>query len=462
MHARSQRSIFAGALLSLAAFSASAAAPAAGDDLARWPWVAAVTLDANAPAGRWAQFELPLEVLSHARRGLGDLRLTDAAGNIVPHVIRPARSWPIEPPPAQPAKLIRRQSDAGRSIVTADFGAALARNRVEVLTDGADFLRPVKVEGSADGNSWRVLAEKDWLFRVASANAAYARSEVDLPANDCRYLRVSVSAGWGEQKPPTVKAVAARLVPDAFESVRAGAETEVPILSFAIYGNEEVSYVEYDLGFGKLPLSRLELPLRAGEPCFRQVEVLGRDTRTVAAGDSNSVRQRAADDPWRSLGGGVVYELQGLAPHTSVDLIGGCRYLKVVVTSPEFARKQAAYRDWPKVYSMRQFLAFRPAGAGPYRLYWGNPLARERQPASEPVEVPAGEPLLQAKLGSPGPNPSYAFAAAPAAPAVSFREKYKGWIWMAMALLGLAAILMVRRQVRRAKRTFGRDDCHNL
>jgi hypothetical protein len=461
------------ALAAFALLAASVAVAAPGEDsenLARWPSVATVRLGTEAPPAKGlVEFALTPEAFSKARQDLGDLRLTDSAGKIVPYVTRVDRGSSTPGLVLEPSRMYNPVFTPGKSSsVTVDFGAAKARTEIDVLTPGRNFRRRVMVEASPDGQSWQVLRKSDWLFNVAHENGQYAKTRVALPDNDFRYLRVTVFQAPDDPADLPIEKVQSRYEKNTPPAL---AEVRIDPNSTAVAENPKfkATEIEVDLGYGNLPLHDVVLGI-ADEQFLRRVEVLGRNYKTITIEqpvENAPPRKREVEEPWRSLGGGVIHRFDGLtasrpdsaggqepSANLSLPLSEGCRYIKLRIYNGDDAPLKLA-SPILKLHRLQQYVAFQAKGPGPYKLYLGNAEAAAPQyDLAHFVDRLRAEGVTKAALDSVAPNPSYALPVK----AIPWSESHKGLIWSAMLFLGLVLFMMVRRQFRRAKSDERREE----
>lgn len=182
------------------------------------------------------ELELPLEVYQAVtRRDLGDLRVFNAASQVVPHALRRPESTTIRKDvvtaqlPFFPLRGDIETIDGDLSIhvernpqgTVIDVRAAESKESTTIgpvrayLVDagslkrpidalelawaaqGADFLGELTIETSNDLHAWRLLTT------AAVANLSYQgfqldRSSIELPRPNVRYLRIS----WPDNRPP--------------------------------------------------------------------------------------------------------------------------------------------------------------------------------------------------------------------------------------------------------------------
>ena len=182
------------------------------------------------------QFTLPDEVYQRVTRSdLGDLRVFNAGGIVVPHALctgpettsesvveRPLPVFPLRrprPPRALGDGRVTVQTPGGTSVQVIEGGGSPALTpAVEDAADGfvvdaggaSGALRAlrlswstpdgaseaqVRVEASEDLNSWRTIVAGTTLLRVSAEGQALDRSHIDLPEARYRYLRLVRNAG---------------------------------------------------------------------------------------------------------------------------------------------------------------------------------------------------------------------------------------------------------------------------
>lgn len=460
------------AFLSTSRAWAAPAKPAAGsqtEDLSRWALVAPVRLGAQAPqAAGLVEFALNPDAISQARADLGDLRLFDGAGQIVPYVIRVDSGQKGKPTAYEPVRTYNPVYVSGKqSSVTVDFGKAATRTEIEVLTPGRNFRRRVMVEASSDGQSWQILRKSDWLFNVSHENGQYAKSRVALPDNDFRYLRVTVFHAPDDPAELPIEKVRARYVKN-IPPVTAAVPVKADSVTVTDAPRFKATEIDADLGFEKLPLCELTLAFE-DELFMRRVEVLGRDSKTLTITqlvENAPPRKRQIDAPWRSLGGGVIHRFdklttsrlngvtasngdsaggRDLSANLSLPLTGGCRYLKIRIYNGDDAPLKFV-KTGLSVRRLQQYVGFQSKGVGPYKLYLGN----DRAPApqydlSHFADRLRAEGVTKAEFQAVAPNP--VFESPDKEP--SWSERHKGLIWFAMIFLGLVLTVMVIRQLKK-------------
>ncbi len=140
----------------------------------------------------WIDFLLTNEVFGEARTDLADLLLRDDNGGDVPYALRVRRARQEQQP--LEARQFNRAKQADRSFeLSLDLGPHHAeQSLIEIITKGDDFRRRVRIEGSDNGEDWRLLS-KDWLVHFPVRDRPPVNvNRVTYPPSRYRYLRVQV------------------------------------------------------------------------------------------------------------------------------------------------------------------------------------------------------------------------------------------------------------------------------
>lgn len=383
----------AASLLAMAAVVASAEdadRPLKPDDFAF-----AIPIEAPASAAH-LRLDIPLAVYQKAlRANLGDLRIFNAAGEVVPHAIvappgsrshteslAPLSFFPLkarrDSRGVEGLEIVARKGAAGTVLEVRDQGnAAQGDKLVGYILDTGDFdrlptalvleweareenfLGSVRVEASDDLRNWRIAAANAPVASLSFGGQALAERRVPLSGDKAKYLRLS----WPVSQPDLVLTklsaefrTETNHVPRAWVEASPDASTGKP----GEYG--------FDLGATTV-VDRLHIELP--------------QSNTIVA---VSIASRA--DPkaeWRQVTGGMVYRL-------ARD--GGGE-----IASPDIEIAPIAHRHWllrvdqrggglgsgaPRLSAayVRQQLVFVPRGPGPYQLAVGSASAK---PAAYPI-----------------------------------------------------------------------------
>ena len=176
-----------------AAALASLTAPGLGaSGAAEWRYCKPAPLPDGFPGGLVAA-AVDLDVYAHARRDLGDLRVFEGEGRETPYKLL------VESGDHRRGRVESAMRDLGRvpgsrtSFVLELPQNGALHNEVEIRTSSNNFRRRVEIEGSEDGDSWRLL-EGDGLifdftieergFNSRETRVAYPASSRPFPAGD--------------------------------------------------------------------------------------------------------------------------------------------------------------------------------------------------------------------------------------------------------------------------------------
>jgi hypothetical protein len=402
-------------------------------DLSKWSYMAQLK-DLTIGTKGAVEFALPPKVIDLSLPHLDDLRLVLGADKELGYKIRVSKGKSQKK--KLDTKLFNRSYLPGRqSSITADFGGKFLKNRIKVVTNGTNFFRKVRIEGSNDQNDWKIIREGAFLFRTEEGGKQkYDKGMVNFPDNNQRYLKVTVFTGKGDLDVIEINAV------DAWYISKTLAETDlVPIVSSTTREKKKVTEISLDVGFRNLPLYELKL-LFSDEYFYREVEVFGRNslTRIVRRMVEDSPKlERSVSVPWRTITKGHVYRF---TTDTSVD------------ESPPLKLKDARYRyllvkirnhDDPPLHftgatakRLIQQVWFAGKGIGKYTLYFGNPKARRpTYDVGRYINRLRKVDVGHARLGEVMPNPAYKQMGK----TLPWSERHAEIIWI--VLFGMIAVL---------------------
>jgi len=300
-------------------------------DLTTFEYRAEVTVDS---AAEYSRLTLGPGIYDRARRDLADIRLANSDNLPVPYVL--TRRKDIFDTNRYSVSLINRSTnDSNAALVTLDFGKQVIKNSIDVQTRGRSFRRPVKVEGSNDNIQFFTLVDTAFVFAVGDSDDSRF-STVDLPQNDYRYLRVTVTGMHSETEPPVISAV------KAFKRGKKPAPRQpVDITKIERTEDEKTNSTVcvYDLAYRNLPLSEITLDI-ADKSFYRYITILGRDTPTRKVkinSEDNRDRYKEIEVRFQTVKSGVIYRYLAAdgKKHENLQLSipsgRGYRYLKIVI-----------------------------------------------------------------------------------------------------------------------------------
>ncbi|MFA5239352.1 MAG: DUF3999 family protein [Phycisphaerae bacterium] len=300
-------------------------------EIAKWKYQAKVIIeDVNS---KYCTLALTPEAYNAARPDLGDIRLVDANGEQVPYVLFKPQDT-TEKQVYKPAVINRSTRKDKTAVITLDFSKQTIKNSIEVITQGDNFRRAVKIEGSNDNIEFFTLVEQAYTFAVEHDKRF---EQIDLPANDYRYLRISVWPMTTEKKKPVIEEVKAFKIGKKFAK-----RQPVNIVQTEQSEDEKnkSSIYIYDLAYCRLLISEIELNV-ADDSFYRYVTVEGRDAATQRVefdSEDNVQRFKEVEVPWRRIINDTIYrytEINGLKREKLVLHIPATgyiyRYLKITI-----------------------------------------------------------------------------------------------------------------------------------
>lgn len=342
------------------------------------------------------QFDLPSAVYRGiTRRDAGDLRVFNAAGEVVPHGFHHQTSAQAAKP--QPRALtpfplkgiaakgldglhVRLERSGGKTVFQLDEGAGGGNTPAPVLgylldatamdqpiqalelsvNAPIDYAGRVRVEASTDLARWDTLVAGAPLLSLEHAGAKLEQRRVEFAPRKTKYLRISWTGLPAEARLTGVLA-------EASESAVALARQWDAVAGVAVA--DKPGGYSFDL-LGSFPVDRLRLGLPQPNT-LAQVEILSRNR---------------ASDPWRPAVRGVVYRLrrQGaeiLSPEISIAT-NPDRYWLLRVDQ----RGGGLGAGEPQLFAgwVPHRLVFVARGGAPFTLAYGN---RDAGPSNYALET---------------------------------------------------------------------------
>ena len=371
--------------------------------------------------GSEALYEITLPAAVYqgvARADLGDVRVFNGAGEVVPYAWRPRKTasaemsapvtlalFPLKAEAGVPvdglAISVRRSASgtASVNVTTSDARGGSGKRIVGYLVDlnaldralraiefdwpatPDGFAGKLRVDASDDLARWRTLVADAPLVSVEVAGQRLQQKRVELPQQKTKYLRLSWASQSADRPPPELASARGELAEKTVDTPREWAQLE---------GAKSAKPGEFVFDLrSHYPVDRVRFNLPESNTIV-QVELLARDK---------------ADLPWRPTARGVAYRLRQ---------DGG------EITSPELAVGATTGRYWLLRVDQRggglgggtpgmhmgwvpHRLVFTARGAAPFQLAYGN---REARPAAYSIEtiIPgyrddAGPQIRAAKAG---------------------------------------------------------------
>ncbi len=358
------------------------------------------------------QVALPQSVYQGVTRSdLGDVRVFNGAGEVVPYAWRPRHAlqkapesmtltlFPLKTQVGNPienaAIHVQRGADGAISVdVTGGDGAPATVDTVisGYLIDLQNISAPpralefdwdapegfagnLRIDASDDLSNWSRLVAGAPLVSLEVAGQRLQQKRVELPRGNSHYLRLSWAAGEGPGGMPVLTSARAEFFPNLLEPPRVW--MGIPAASGKSPG-------DYEFGTGgHMPIDRVRVELP--EPnTVAQIELLSRN---------------GPEQKWRSVLRGVAWRL---------------RQSGAEIVSPDFSVNGVVDRDWLLRVDARgggigaglpvmhvswvpHHIVFAARGNPPFQLVYGN---REAKPAAYPIEtlIPAYNDDTAARL----------------------------------------------------------------
>jgi hypothetical protein len=408
-------------------------------DLDGWGWQARV--DPGPAAEGFLRLPLTPEIFDRVRPDLADLRLLDGSGEPVPYVIHWGRTEEKQEIRWSPLTLINRTFEPGQwERVVLDFGRPVLKNRIRLALSGDGFRRRVQLEGSADDRAWEPVTEEGWVFSLRRGNEHFVADTVNFPANDFRYLRLTLF-----HDPDDPRRIGLEAVEGGFREPVKEPEL-VPVLVQSLDRSHDPERREtillLDLGWRNLPLARLTVQ-PADDYYYRAYELLGRDSavESVKRRHESGWITEEREAPWRQVGRGVLHRVHhgdriSVANTIALDRVRS-RYLKLVILDQN---NQPLDIESVALERREVSLVFHHRQDDEYSLIGGN--SQADPPVYDMARAVQGVdekdlPLLAA------PEQLETLEQVP--PVQPWTERYRVMLWGALALaVGLMLILIYR------------------
>jgi len=396
-----------------------AQAPRAPERLSAWPSFREIPVPrVQLVRNGLLDFVFDGEMLDRTRADGADVRVYDGTQEI-PYVLRVRRE--IDTSTAFTAREFNRSTEGGVTQASYDLGEQPQQhNQVEIETAGDNFRRLVDVQGSADGVEWYTLVSGAITFQFTARGRTVEQKSVDYPVSRYRYLRIRVERdSQVDRAAPELKTVR------IFRSVRVKGE----MVSFR--GNPES--LDADRFYGR-PASIWRVDFGARIPLERLVLTMGSGVF------SRPYQLDAIDDPASptALASGVLARSEDATDRQQTIEFPERFARRVKLTVTDDRNAPLPILEFTAQSAARQVVfEAQSAGAGPIRVYYGNP--RALAPHYDlAARLPAELRALRMPLGPRRENPIYR----PEPKPFSERSPWLVYVVLGAASLVLAAILL--------------------
>ncbi|HEX6897584.1 MAG TPA: DUF3999 family protein [Bryobacteraceae bacterium] len=352
----------------------------------RWKYRRALPADTGAQV---VALNLDRGILVNAQPDLADLRVV-RGGDEIPYVLE--RMTGSHQHEELPSRILEQGvASSGNFQLTVDVLAGRRHNGIRLATSRINFRQRVRIEISDDRRDWTIARDDGSIFDFAQDDRRISILDVAYPPSSRRYIRVTVY-GWDDPKAVTQCWVTIEEDKPPMRDVMASLQTE-PRQD----AKTQSTVYTWDLGVSGIPHD--ELSVNVGTPAFERAAV---------------VETSVDGKHWTALGSGV---LSRFSKEESLKLNfpeSHERYVRLRI----YNRDDRPLDMKAAVLSVtRSRVKFKPVGAGPYWLYYGNPDARvpqydlrdllAREPPGTETSVSAGvdqrNPAYREKPPAPKP-----------------------------------------------------------
>ncbi len=244
-------------------------------------WTLRAPINVPADISGFVAMELTGEVVDAAQPGLGDLRVVDAAGGLVPHLVRRTMPAPAELVWEAHPLINQTWVDSQYARAVVDFATPKRIDRLRVGTSGDSFRRYALLEASYDAVSWETL-DAMWLFRLPAENTVFTEDTFRFRTAAFRYLRVTVSNM--EDEPSQIDIAGVETAQFETDTPKTFPVKSVVTVLPLEPDEGNISAFEIDLGHRNLPIAGIAIDVP--DPYFHRryslhgVEIVPRPTET--------------------------------------------------------------------------------------------------------------------------------------------------------------------------------------
>ncbi len=416
-------------------------------DLSKWQYTAPIVIEEKSQ--EYCVLMLTPEIYNVSKIDLADIRLINKDGNQIPYIFTRDQDR-TETVNFNPSILNRSTDVEGNLLATLDFGSQTVKNCIEVETTGDNFRRAVKVEGSNDNVTFFTIVEKAYIFAI-NDKKQHRFNAIEMPDNDYRYIRITVSPMQVEETRPAIKNIKAFKIEkktvnkQIMEMIQKEQTEDV---------NHRCSIYVYDLKFRRLPIAEIELNIDNGS-FFRCVSVQGRDAATQKVkidSEDNRLRFNEIEVPWNTITTDTLYRYTDFSGRKCERLSlpigwsGTYRYIKIIINN---------YDDQPLIIRsgsaklIPHKLIFPLAAGSTAKLYTGNESAGFPQydlarVLTNPARVKTADAALAALIENPPAKKSQANQ--------PWTEKHKGLMLLSLLIVVFTLGIFMLSSFRSIKR----------
>lgn len=207
------------------------------------------------------RLEPDIELLAHAKPGLGDLRLADASGHELPYLV----IYPSTDPRWIAGHILPVAATKKTSGFELDLGATHNVDRMHLEGIATPFLKRARLEGSGDRTHWTLLAADATVFELPDEKLK--NLDIAFEPGEYRYLRIT----WDDRS----SAVVTNVGPVSARLHEAGTEPDAvraPLTFRKIASEPQKSRYRITLPGPNVPMVAVEAVVANGE-VFRPASV---------------------------------------------------------------------------------------------------------------------------------------------------------------------------------------------
>ncbi|HRH68413.1 MAG TPA: DUF3999 family protein [Flavobacteriales bacterium] len=132
------------------------------------------------------------ELIGVSRTDLGDLRLMDSLGHIVPFVLQRSSAGPLGPH-FVPYTVLRNEVLPKSTVVELERPADRQLDDLHIWIRPVDVEKHVRITGSDDGERWYMVKDDHVVTQGARGDPPHQVLLVDLPRSDYRFFRITLN-----------------------------------------------------------------------------------------------------------------------------------------------------------------------------------------------------------------------------------------------------------------------------
>jgi hypothetical protein len=384
----------------------------------RWKYRRPLTVD---PAVPIVVVNLDRSTYIHSQADLSDLRVVRGQDE-VPYVMEKMSGALTRKDLSRDVVDQGVTSSRGLELIV-DVGAGHRHNGIRLSTPRTNFRQRVGIATSDDGRRWTRIRDDGYIFDFSGENRQVSVLAIGYPVSTRRYVRVTVY-GWNDPKAVTACHVTIEddkpPVRDTMASLEAKPQQD---------SKTQSTVYTWDLGVSGIPYDHLALDIDTPE--FQRAA---------------AVESSADGQDWSALGQGV---LSKVAQEESLNLDfteSHQRYLRLRIYNRD---DKALVVKSATLSVIRTRLKFKPAGGGPYLLYFGN--AEAHTPSYDLTDLLAREtpaPEITIVAGTEEPNPDYRDKPPPARP---WSEKHPEILYVILVLAVIGMGIVTVRFLKKAR-----------